>query len=119
MIEHRPWLPKLPRFVNRRPRYLRDLLVTHKYGNVATVKTTIELPDDLFRRAKVTAASGGMSLKELFTQAVEERLRRDGMRPVEPAWKALAGNLAPLRKETRRIEARIDDEFGQVDEDDE
>jgi hypothetical protein len=88
-------------------------------GNWAIVKTTVELPDDLFRRAKATAASKGMSLKDLFSQAVEERLSRDGARPVEPAWKALAGNLAPLRKETRRIEARIDDEFGQVDESDE
>jgi len=83
------------------------------------VKTTVELPDDLFRRAKATAASRGMSLKELLSQAVEERLGRDGVCAVEPAWKALAGKLAPLRKETRRIEARIDDEFGQVDEDDE
>jgi hypothetical protein len=83
------------------------------------VKTTVELPDELFRRAKATAASRGMSLKELLSQAVEERLRRDGVHAVEPAWKALAGKLAPLRKETRRIEARIDDEFGQVDEADE
>jgi hypothetical protein len=84
---------------------------------VAIVKTAVELPDDLFRRAKTTAASKGMSLKELFSRAVEERLRRDGARQVEPAWKALASNLAPLRKETRRIEARIDDEFGQLDGD--
>jgi hypothetical protein len=88
-------------------------------GKLGIVKTTVELPDDLFRRAKVAAASKGVSLKELFSEAVEERLRRESTRPVEPAWRALAGKLAPLRKETRRIQARIDDEFGQVDEDDE
>jgi hypothetical protein len=90
---------------------------TRKYGKVAGVKTTVELPDDLFRRAKVAAASKGISLKDLFSEAVEERLRRDTARPSQPAWKALAGKLAPLTKETRRIQARIDDEFGQLDED--
>jgi hypothetical protein len=82
------------------------------------MKTTVELPDDLFRRAKAAAASRGMSLKELLSQAVEERLRREGSRSVEPAWRALAGQLAPLRSETRRIEARIDEEFGRVDQED-
>ena len=82
------------------------------------MKTTIELPDELFRRAKATAASRGMSLKELFTQAVEERLHHGGSRPVEPTWNDLAGELAPLRRETRRVQQRIDEEFGQVDEDD-
>jgi hypothetical protein len=82
------------------------------------MKTTVELPDELFRRAKATAASRGMSLKELFTEAVEERLGQGGSRPTEPTWKELAGELAPLRRETRRIQQRIDEEFGQVDEDD-
>ena len=82
------------------------------------MKTTVELPDELFRRAKATAAAQGMSLKQLFSEAVDERLRRDGARSVEPAWKELAGELAPLRKETRRIQERIDAEFGEVDEDD-
>jgi hypothetical protein len=82
------------------------------------MKTTVELPDDLFRRAKATAAAQGMSLRELFSQALEERLHARGTRPVEPQWKGLAGNLAPLRKETRRIQARIDEEFGHVDEED-
>ena len=91
---------------------------TRKYGKVGDVKTTVELPDDLFRRAKATAASCGMSLKELFTEAVEERLGHGGSRPAEPTWKDLAGKLAPLRRETRRIQQRIDEEFGQVDEDD-
>ena len=82
------------------------------------MKTTVEIPDELFRRAKARAASRGISLKQLFTQAIEERLRREGSRPTEPAWKGLAGQLGQLRRETRRIQARIDEEFGQVDEDD-
>lgn len=75
------------------------------------VKTAVELPDELFRRAKALAATRGMSLKTLLSEAVEGRLRRDGSRPTEPAWRELAGALAPLRKETRRISALIEDEF--------
>ena len=80
------------------------------------MKTTVELPDELFRRAKATAAAQGISLRELFSQAIEERLRTKGPRSVEPEWKRLAGGLAPLRMETRRIQACIDEEFGHVDE---
>ncbi len=82
------------------------------------MKTTVELPDDLFRRAKASAAAQGMSLREFFSQALEARLRARSPRPAEPEWKSLAGGLAPLRKETRRIQARIDEEFGHVDEED-
>jgi hypothetical protein len=82
------------------------------------MKTTVELPDELFRRAKATAAARGLSLKQYFSQALEERLRSEGLRVAEPAWKKLAGQLAPLRKETRRIQERIDEEFGHIDEED-
>lgn len=82
------------------------------------MKTTVELPDELFRRAKALAATQGVSLKTLLTEAVAERLRRDGARATEPAWRELAGALAPLRKETRRINELIEDEFGHVEEDD-
>jgi hypothetical protein len=43
----------------------------HKYGHM---KTTIELPDDLLRRAKVTAANQGTSLKQLFIRGLESVL---------------------------------------------
>jgi hypothetical protein len=38
------------------------------------MRTTIELPDELMRRAKVRAAQSGMSLKVLFIQALESSL---------------------------------------------
>jgi hypothetical protein len=38
------------------------------------MKTTIDLPDPLFRRAKATAAVKGVSLKRFITEAVEQRL---------------------------------------------
>ena len=82
------------------------------------MKTTIELPDELLRRAKVAAATRGISLKRLFAEALEQRLRRGGAPSTAPAWKAVAGELAPLRTETRRIGRLIEDEFEQIDAED-
>ncbi len=38
------------------------------------MKTTIEIPDDLFRQAKAAAVARGMTLKQLITGAVEHEL---------------------------------------------
>lgn len=43
------------------------------------MKTTIDLPDPLFRRAKATAATRGISLKALVTHAVEKDLGQPEM----------------------------------------
>ena len=40
------------------------------------MRTTIELPDELMTRAKVYAAGKGLSLKQLFAEAMEEKLSR-------------------------------------------
>jgi predicted HicB family RNase H-like nuclease len=37
-----------------------------------TVKTTLEIPDVLFRRANSVAAERGISLRQLITEAVQE-----------------------------------------------
>ncbi len=38
------------------------------------MRTTIELPDELLKQVKSQAALSGLSIKEFFTQAVEEKL---------------------------------------------
>jgi hypothetical protein len=38
------------------------------------MRTTIELPDELLKRAKSRAALEGVSLKEFFVEAVEQKL---------------------------------------------
>ena len=38
------------------------------------MKTTIELPDATFRQAKVLAAARGTTLKQFFTEALDEKL---------------------------------------------
>lgn len=43
----------------------------------AFVRTTVDLPSDLVRRAKARAATRGESLKALFTRALSAELGRD------------------------------------------
>jgi predicted nucleic acid-binding protein len=53
------------------------------------VKTTLELPDALFRRVKATAAERGQSLKEFVTEALQLQLARTTTRAAgEPPWMA-------------------------------
>jgi hypothetical protein len=42
------------------------------------MRTTIELPDHLFRQAKARAAMGGRKLKDLIAEYVEQGLRLNG-----------------------------------------
>ena len=63
------------------------------------MKTTLEIPDSTFRRAKMLAAARGISLKQLFTEALDEKLRptADGRKAVEPRWMKGFGDLADLK----------------------
>ena len=49
------------------------------------MRTTIDLPDELFRQAKARAALDGMRLKDLITRFVEQGLRGGAASPGAPA----------------------------------
>ncbi len=76
------------------------------------MKTTLEIPDAIFRRAKSAAAQQGIPLRELVTSALVDKLDR-GV-PNEKPWMKSFGKLKGLHRETGRINALIDDEFGRV-----
>ena len=78
------------------------------------MKTTLEIPDPIFRQAKASAAERGIPLRQFVTDAVEEKLREPAA-SAEPAWMHLFGGLSDLRDETQQIDALIEEEFGQVD----
>lgn len=80
------------------------------------MKTTIEIPDAVFRRAKALAAEEGVSLKDLFTEAVQTRLRSSGVRKTGPSWEGAFGGLKDLHRENLRIAKVIEQEFEAVDE---
>jgi hypothetical protein len=66
------------------------------------------------------AAANGITLKRLFAQALEDRLRRAGPsgRSAQPPWMRGFGGLADLRAESRRLLKLVDAEFEQVDPED-
>lgn len=84
------------------------------------MKTTIEIPDPLFRKAKSKAAERGQTLRELVTEALQEKLATGAgkARPAEPEWMRGFGKLSRLRKETQRIQDRIDERFEAVEPED-
>ena len=86
------------------------------------MKTTIELPDEALRAAKVVAAGRGVTLRQLFTEALEEKLRRcaghEGGSEQEPPWMAGFGALSDLAGENRRVLAAIEEEFERLEPED-
>ena len=79
------------------------------------MKTTLEIPDALFRRAKSAAAEKGIPLRELVSEALAEKLRP----PVQDKpWMQTFGKLRGLRKESARINCIIEEEFDKVEPED-
>ena len=74
------------------------------------MKTTLEIPDSIFRRAKAKAAEQGIPLRQFVTEAVEEKLGAKSPAGEKP-WTKLAGRLRHLRNETTRINELIEREF--------
>jgi hypothetical protein len=81
------------------------------------MKTTLELPDPLFRKAKATAAERGQSLKDFVTDALREKLS-SSTTSSEPAWMAGFGKLKRLHKETVRVQSIVDEEFAVIEPED-
>jgi hypothetical protein len=88
--------------------------------NRGLMKTTIEIPDRLFRKAKSKAAERGQTLKEFMAEALREKLASNARdaRPGEPAWMEGFGKLRRLRNETTRVQACIDEAFEKIEPED-
>lgn len=80
------------------------------------MKTTLEIPDALFRQAKSAAAEQGIPLRALVSEALGDKLRLQG-RPDKP-WLKTFGKLRSLRKETAHISRIIEEESGRIEPED-
>ena len=76
------------------------------------MKTTLEIPDFLFRRAKSVAAERGIPLRQFVTEAVQEKLRTTSQ---EKPWMKHVGKLQHLHGERKQIEKRVEEAFEQID----
>jgi hypothetical protein len=79
------------------------------------VKTTLEIPDPIFRKAKARAAESGIPLRQFITEAVQAKLETAPACPQQKPWMKGAGALKHLHKETVRIQKLIDEEFEQIE----
>ena len=79
------------------------------------MKTTLEIPDTIFRKAKARAAASGIPLRQFITEAVQAKLETKPAAPHDKPWMRGAGALKHLHKETVRIQKLIDEEFEQIE----
>lgn len=84
------------------------------------MKTTLEIPDVLFRRVKSKAAERSQTLKEFVSEALQEKLasKRGAPRSGEPEWMQGFGKLRRLHKEMEDIQDRIREAFEVVEPED-
>lgn len=80
------------------------------------MKTTLEIPDKIFRRAKSAAAERGIPLRQFVTEAVREKLKMPS--GADKPWMKSFGKLRHLRKETARINRLVEEEFEQIEAED-
>jgi len=78
------------------------------------MKTTLEIPDSVFRRAKSMAAKRGIPLREFVTEAVKDKLAAAN-KGTEKPWVKHMGKLKHLRRETARINRIIEEDSKQID----
>jgi hypothetical protein len=78
------------------------------------MKTTLEMPDSVFRRAKSLAAARGIPLREFVTEAVKDKLSAEA-KAAEKPWVKHMGKLKHLKKETARITALIEEDSEKID----
>ena len=78
------------------------------------MKTTLEIPDAIFRRAKARAAEQGIPLRQFVSEAVGEKLSGSRAAEAKP-WMKLAGGLRHLRTEGMRIRRTVEEEFEKIE----
>lgn len=78
------------------------------------MKTTMELPDDLLKRVKSTAARRGQSMSSFFRAAVEAKLLMEEKSEKEKPWMRFSGIFSD-QEESARILDRIEQSCGQID----
>lgn len=85
------------------------------------MKTTVEIPSATLESAKAAANRQGISLDKLISDSVQKCLSSDSSSRQEERKRVVEetyGMLSHLHEETARINKIIEDEFGQVEDED-
>jgi hypothetical protein len=78
------------------------------------MKTTLEIPDELFRQTKATAAMRGESLKDFVTDALQAHLENASTTSLR-GWQSVFGQAR--REEVEPVDAIVSEELERVDPD--
>jgi hypothetical protein len=81
------------------------------------MRTTIELPDPLFRVVKSLASEKGISLKDFFTEALQMAVSQPpslGQRMDLPPVRSVGGKRIPVRSNAQLAELLEKEELGKL-----
>ena len=89
-------------------------MTDHKYGKIRLVKTTIEIPDELFRKTKATAESRGETLRDFIREALTARVAATSAPASDSSgWRSVFGIADP--EAVKLVDDVIAAELEQVD----
>ncbi len=57
------------------------------------MRTTVDIPDELMKKAKIKAVEEGITFKELVIQSLHDKLDSSNKELEEKPWKALKGTI--------------------------
>jgi hypothetical protein len=78
------------------------------------MKTTVEIPDTLYRQLKARAALEGQTVKDFLVDAVRAKLAISKPKSKQKTgWQAVYGAADP--KEIAELQRIIDEEFSRID----
>lgn len=78
------------------------------------MKTTLEIPDDLFRQAKASAALLGESLKDFFTAAIRAHLEQQEPKVSQTrGWRSVFGRAKP--EDVAEVDRLTEREFERIE----
>jgi len=81
------------------------------------MKTTLEIPDPLYREIKAHAAARGQTVKVFVNEAVEEKLGREKPKAgAQRGWRSVFGRAST--KSVQQAQEAIDSEFSRIDPED-
>jgi hypothetical protein len=81
------------------------------------MKTTLEIPDTIFHRAKAKAAEQKIPLRQFVTEAVAEKLSNSSSDQTKARMRVV-GKMRRFRKENARINRLIEAEFERIEPED-
>jgi hypothetical protein len=81
------------------------------------MKTTLDLPDRLYRQIKARAALRGQTVKSFFLDAIRDKLTAENAAKSKAAgWQAVFGKANS--KDVTEVQRLIDEEFSRVNAED-